>query len=342
MNLRELFSTIGGIRMKKSGLLMLVFSLLLVIGVLQACGNSKASGNDVLKTVRLDYAYYSPTSLVLKKFGWLEEEFKKDNVKVEWTLSQGSNKALEFLTSNSIDFGSAAGAASLITKTKEVPIQNIYVLSQPEWTALVSLDDSIKSINDLKGKKVAATYGTDPYIFLLRALDEQGLSEKDIKFVNLQHNDGYQALVKGDVAAWAGLDPIMATAEQEAKAKLFYRNTEFNTYNFLNVREEFKKAHPEAVEKVIKSYEKARKWIQDNPDEAAEIISKEAKIDLNTAKIQLERTNFDQPIPGKQQVEALNAAGEVLQKAKVIKSNVDIEKTTNNLVEPSIAKKVIK
>ncbi len=123
--------------MKKTNILLLTF-ILLVVGVLQACGNGKAAKNEELKTVRLDYAYYSPTSLVLKKFGWLEEEFKKDNVKVEWTLSQGSNKALEFLTSNSIDFGSAAGAATLITKSKEVPIQIIYVLSQPEWTALAT------------------------------------------------------------------------------------------------------------------------------------------------------------------------------------------------------------
>lgn len=326
--------------MKKTNILLLTF-ILLVVGVLQACGNGKSAKNEELKTVRLDYAYYSPTSLVLKKFGWLEEEFKKDNVKVEWTLSQGSNKALEFLTSNSIDFGSAAGAATLITKSKEVPIQNIYVLSQPEWTALATLDKSIKTVKDLKGKKVAATYGTDPYIFLLRALNEVGLTEKDIQYINLQHNDGYQALVKGDVAAWAGLDPIMATAEQEAHARLFYRNTAFNTYNFLNVREEFKKAHPKAVEKVIQAYEKARKWIQENPDEAAEIIAKEAKIDLNTAKIQLKRTNFDHPIPGEDQVKALNAAGEVLQKSKVIKPDVDVKKTTDDLIDPSLAKKII-
>ena len=68
--------------MKKKNILLLTF-ILLVVGVLQACGNGKAAKNEELKTVRLDYAYYSPTSLVLKKFGWLEEEFKKDNVIVD-------------------------------------------------------------------------------------------------------------------------------------------------------------------------------------------------------------------------------------------------------------------
>ena len=211
--------------------------------------------------------------------------------------------------------------------------------STPEWTALVTKDASITKVEDLKGKKVAATYGTDPYIFLLRALDEVGLSEKDIEFINLQHNDGYQALLKGDVDAWVGLDPIMATAELESGATLFYRNIEFNTYNFLNVREEFAKQHPEAVEKVIAVYEKARAWILENPEEATQIIADEAQIDLEVAKKQLERTNFDTFIPSEEQAEALLAAGDILQKSGVIESKVNLEETVHQLIDSSFAEK---
>src|SRR5690625_3780098 len=128
---------------------------------------------DKPKEIRLDYAYYSPTRLVLKEFGWLEEEFAEEDIEIEWELSQGSNKALEYLNSNSVDFGSSAGAAALITKTNGVPIKNVYICSIREWTAVVAKKESeIDSFQDLKGKKVAATLGTDPYIFLLRALNE--------------------------------------------------------------------------------------------------------------------------------------------------------------------------
>jgi sulfonate transport system substrate-binding protein len=318
----------------------LALALLLVVTVLQACSGSAETKE--LEKVRLDYAYYSPTSLILKNFGYAEEIFEQDGVKVEWTLSQGSNKALEFLTSNSIDFGSAAGAATLITKSKDVPLENVYVLSQPEWTALTTINPEIQSIEDLKGKKVAATYGTDPYIFLLRALDSVGLSEKDIEYINLQHQDGYQALVKGDIDAWAGLDPIMATAELESGAELFYRNTDFNTYNFLNVRSEFAENHPEAVEKVIQAYEKAREWIIANPEEAAEIIAKEAQIDLAVAKLQLERTGFDAPIPGAAQQEALEKAGELLQAAEIIPAGKEVTELTTSLINPAFAEKTVK
>ena len=73
-------------------------------------------------------------------------------------------------------------------------------------------DTPITKIDDLKGKRVAVTRGTDPHIFLVRALQSVGLTEKDITPVLLQHPDGKTALIRGDVDAWAGLDPMMAQA----------------------------------------------------------------------------------------------------------------------------------
>ncbi len=144
-----------------------------------------------LKELRLDYAYYSPTSLVLRRFGWLEEAFKADGTAVKWVLSAGSNRALEYLNANSIDIGSSAGLAALLAKANGNPIKAPYIYSRPEWTALVVRKDSpIRTLADLKGKKVAATKGTDPYLFLLRALTRPGLKRSDIEHIGLQHADG--------------------------------------------------------------------------------------------------------------------------------------------------------
>ena len=103
------------------------------------------------------------------------------------------------------------------------------------------------------------TRGTDPHIFLVRALLDAGLTEKDITPVLLQHPDGKTALIRGDVDAWAGLDPMMAQAEVEDGAKLFFRKPEANTWGILNVREEFLKDHPDLVQRVLAVYEEARK-----------------------------------------------------------------------------------
>ena len=189
-----------------------------------------ASAADALKEIRIDWATYNPVSMILKQKGLLEKEFAKDGISIVWVQSAGSNKALEFLNAGSIDFGSSAGSAALVAKINGNPIKSIYVYSRPEWTALVTTKDSkITTVADLKGKRVAVTRGTDPHIFLVRALLDAGMSEKDITPVLLQHADGKTALIRGDVDAWAGLDPMMAQAEVEDGAKLFFRKPDANT-----------------------------------------------------------------------------------------------------------------
>ena len=199
---------------KKIKTLIPILAVSIVVGLASGCGKPSATKPG---TIRLDYAYYNPVSLVLKDKKFLEQDLASDGISVEWTQSLGSNKALELLNSKSVDFGSTAGAAALIGRANGNPIKAIYVYSRPEWTALVvRKDSSITKVEDLKGKKVAVTRGTDPHIFLLRALHEAGLSEKDIETVVLQHPEGRIALEKGDVDAWAGLDPMMAQTEIQA------------------------------------------------------------------------------------------------------------------------------
>lgn len=317
-------------------------ALIFCLSVLNACGgNSVDQAAKHPETIRLDYAYYNPVSLVLKEKGWLEEDLKADNVKVEWVLSQGSNKALELLNSRSIDFGSTAGAAALIGKANGNPIKSIYVYSKPEWTALVTLENSpIKSVPDLKGKKIAVTRGTDPYIFLLRTLDKFGLTEKDVELVQLQHADGRAALEKGDVDAWAGLDPIMAKTEIEKKSRLFFREPSFNSYGVLNVREEFSKQYPKDVERILTVYEKGRQWAIENPAELKQVLVKASILSEAVAAKQLERTDFSDSKIGAAQKEIITAAGDVLKKSSVIPASVDVNQTVADLIDPQYVDKL--
>src|SRR6266849_10864355 len=142
---------------------------------------------DAVKEIRIEWSTYNPVSTLLKEKGLLEKEFAKDGITIRWVQTLGSNKALEFLSAGSLDFGSTAGAAALVSKINGNPIKSIYVYSRPEWTALVTAKDSkIATVADLKGKRVAVTRGTDPHIFLVRALLSAGLTEKDITPVLLQ------------------------------------------------------------------------------------------------------------------------------------------------------------
>ena len=296
-----------------------------------------------LKELRLDYAYYSPTSLVLRRFGWLEEEFKADRTSIKWVFSAGSNRALEYLNGNSIDIGSSAGLAALLAKANGNPIKTPYIFSRPEWTALVVRKDSpIRTLADLKGKKVAATKGTDPYLFLLRALKTAGLKRSDIEHVGLQHADGRAALEQGKVDAWAGLDPHMAASELESGSRLIYRNVAFNTYGFLNVREQFLAERPLELARVIRSYERARLWILANTSAAAQILADEAKVTLPVALLQIKlRSDFGNPQPSIEHIKALQAAAPILQAEALVKPGVDLDKVILDLVDTRFAQPLI-
>ena len=301
----------------------------------------RPAGAGPLPTLRLDYAYYNPVSLVLKEKGWVEEAFGKDGTKVEWVLSLGSNKALEFLNGSVVDFGSSAGSAALMAKANDIPIRAAYIYSRPEWTALVTLKDSpIQQVTDLKGKRVAVTRGTDPHIFLLRALDRFGLGTQDIKMVLLQHPDGKTALVRGDVDAWAGLDPYMAQTELDDGSRLFFRDASLNTYGLLNTREAFAKEHPEEVVRVLTLYERGRQWTLANPDGLKAILAKAAKLTDPVAAKELERTDLSNPVIGAEHRAAIIAAGDVLKKAEVVPAGADIPTVADKLIDPQFVAKL--
>src|SRR5258705_11908846 len=290
------------------------------------------------KEIRIDWATYNPVSMVLKDRGLLEKQFAKDGVSIRWVQSLGSNKALEFLNAGSIDFGSTAGSAALLAKINGNPIKSIYVYSRPEWTALVTRKDAaIPKVADLKGKRVAVTRGTDPHIFLVRALLDNGLTEKDITPVLLQHPDGKTALIRGDVDAWAGLDPMMAQAEVEDGAKLFFRKAEANTWGILNVREEFLKDHPDLVRRVLTVYEAARKHSLANYDDVKRVFIAATKLPEAVVDKQLkERTELTHSRIGAPQKESILAAGLALQQGGGIKAGGDGKATLDALIDDQV------
>lgn len=290
-------------------------------------------------TINIDWATYNPVSIVLKEQGLLEQEFAKDKIGIRWVQSLGSNKALEFLNAGSIDFGSTAGAAALIGKINDNPIKSIYVYSRPEWTALVTTKDSpIHAVADLKGQRIAVTRGTDPHIFLVRALATAGLTEKDVKLVLLQHPDGRTALERGDVAAWAGLDPMMAASEVESGGRLFYRNPAANTWGVLNVREAFAAENPDLVKRVLATYERARRWSVEHPPELKALMVTAMKLPDAVVARQLERNDLSSGAIGQKQADTIIEAGKALQQAGVLPADIDVVAVTNKLIEPSFAR----
>lgn len=311
-------------------------------GTSNAGGAPVASSDWSTTTLAIDWATYNPLSLVVKEQGLLEEALG-ESVEVEWIQSAGSNKANELLRSGSIDVGSTAGSAALFARANGSPIQVIDIYSQPEWSAIVvGADSGITEVSQLKGTSVAATKGTDPYFFLLQALEEAGLSIDDVEVQNVQHADGRALLNGGSVQAWSGLDPIMAAGEVEAGDQLIYRNVNFNTYGFLNATEEFITDHPDVAQVVVDAYEEARAWALNHPDETAQLLADAATIDLEVAKTVInERSNLDvSGVPGEAQVKVLKKISPIIaESGDVAGGQQAIDKAISSIVFDKFARK---
>jgi sulfonate transport system substrate-binding protein len=303
-----------------------------IASVIAVSGCGSNGGNSAAKDIHLDYAYYSPLSLVVRDQHLLENR----GYNVTWVLSAGSNKANEGLRSKALDVGSTAGSAALVARANGSPIKAVDLYAGGEWTALlVTKDSPINSVADLKGKKVAVTKGTDPYFFLLQSLATAGLSPSDIEIVNLQHADGKTALERGNVDAWSGLDPFIAQTIQQSGSRFIYRNPSFNSYGFLDVREDFITAHPEAVQAVVDSYEEARKWAKSHPDQLAALLASQANIALSVAQEELTRTLVDiNPVPGDVQRAVLTRVEPIAVGDSDIKSDDAGRNALSTLIEP--------
>ena len=307
-----------------------------------AAGDDAGGGTWSTDTLDIDFATYNPLSLVIRDQGWLEQEL--DGVTVTWTQSAGSNKANEGLRSAALDVGSTAGSAALLARANGSPIKVIDIYSQPEWSAIVVPEDSpIDDVADLKGKSVAATKGTDPYFFLLQSLDAAGVPLDQVEVQNLQHADGRTALENGSVDAWAGLDPIMAAAQAESGAKLVYRDIDFNTYGFLNAREDFLTEHGDVAQVVVDAYERAREWALAHPDELVALLADVAGIDPAVASTVItERTVLDlDPVPGEAQRKVLAVVGPIFVAAGDVPAQSDVDRALDTLFEPALAEKAV-
>jgi sulfonate transport system substrate-binding protein len=136
------------------------------------------------------------------------------------------------------------------------------------------------------------------------------------------------------VDAWAGLDPMMAQAQVEDGARLFYRNKDANTYGILNSREDFLKDYPDLTRRVLAVYEQARKYCLAHYDDEKRVFMEVTRLPSDVVDIQLkERTDLNYNRIGPQQRETILQAGLALQKAGVIAADVDVKKALDGLVD---------
>jgi sulfonate transport system substrate-binding protein len=309
--------------MRSGALVAFLFCLAVVLGSSPALAEAQK--------IRIAHSYIAAVPAVLREKGFLEKALAGRNVEVQWVTALGSNKSFEFLRGGSLDFASSGGSAALVARASGNPVKVLSFVQHGDIIALATLPASgIKTPADLKGKKVAATPGTEPHYFLLRALEQYGLTQDDIRLVPLIHPDGRVALENGNVDAWAGLDPDLAKAELQHGAVRFYRNPDILSGSVLVAREEFVKDNPELAAIVLRAHEEARQWIIAHPKETVAIIAAGAKLTPEEAKLMFDRLDFAHPEIAKTDYQKIGAYGDLLKKVSDLPASADV----NGLLDP--------
>ena len=189
-----------------------------VTASLLGCLVASAKAQDL--TLRIGYQKYG--TLVLEKArGTLERRLAPLHVHVTWTEFLGGPALLEAMGADSIDFGIAGDAPPIFAQAAGVPL--VYVAVEPASphgeAVIVPQGSPIRSIADLRGKKVALNKGSNVHNLLVRVLAAGGLTVADVQPVYLKPSDARAAFEGGDVDAWAIWDPYLAAAETALKTR---------------------------------------------------------------------------------------------------------------------------
>jgi sulfonate transport system substrate-binding protein len=199
--------------------------------------------------------------------GLLEEEFRKDGIKVTWTFLRGAGPAVNELYANHlVDFSLLGDLPSIVGHASGLETRVLAATGIRGNTYLaVPADSSIQSIKDLKGKRVAIFKGTNIQLSVAKLLEANGLKESDIKSINMDNATSKAALVTKDIDAAWGDYGLLALRDQGA-AKIVYQSQgdpRFLRHASWVGSASFINKYPEITKRVLKSLITAAKWSSD-------------------------------------------------------------------------------
>jgi len=265
----------------------------------QAAAPAASQGNE-LKTLSIGFQKSSLNSIVLKQQHLLEKEFPK--TKIEWKEFPAGPQMLEALAVGAVDLGTVGNTPSIFAQAADKGIVYVgYENVHPKWQAvLVPNDSPIKSIADLKGKRIAVQKGSSAHDLLGRVLKKANLTWNDIQPIWLAPADARAALDKKSVDAWAIWEPFYSAAEVRGHARPIIDGTAFETtYNFVIGNPDFVKAHSQETKQFLNTLNHAAQWIVDHPQESLKLYQDATGLNADIAQRVLDKRykpSLTQPI----------------------------------------------
>jgi sulfonate transport system substrate-binding protein len=233
------------------------------------------------QTIRIGVQKYG-TLIIAQVRGTLEKRLAQQGVKATWTEFPGGPQLLEALTAGSIDFGTTGEAPPVFAQAGGSPL--VYVGVEPPAPTgeaiLVLKDSPIKTVADLKGRKVALNKGSNVHYLLVKALDKAGLKPSDIQSVFLAPADGRAAFESGNVDAWVIWDPFRAAAQTATGARTLVDGTGLvQNLQFYLATRDFAQNHGDILKSVDQEIGETDAWAQQHQAETVDLLAQHTGLD---------------------------------------------------------------
>ncbi|WP_338432860.1 ABC transporter substrate-binding protein [Clostridium tyrobutyricum] len=292
---------------KAKKILSVIVSVATISLIISGCstGGSKSNSKENISAPIEAYGELDPQvsaqQIIADKMGY----FKEQGLNVTNHLSAGPDQNAPLVASGTAQVCFGATYDNIAVAANNVKIKVLAPLANATGTQCVVArkGSNIKSAKDLEGKKVGMTSGAGILIAIKNMCKDLNVDINKIKFVNLQVSDQLSAFEKGDIDAVAVWEPWVGRAVAAGGTVLFSGKESYfpekkgpvhwlDFYMTVQVTDKFYKEHPEQSTRLLKALNKATDYINNNPDKAAEIVSKQINISKDECKRIMSENNY--------------------------------------------------
>jgi sulfonate transport system substrate-binding protein len=241
------------------------------------------------------------TLALLKGTGSLEKRLATSGVQVKWSEFPAGPQLLEGLNVGSIDIGMTGESPPIFAQAAGTDL--LYIGNEPPGPAseaiLIPANSTIKSVSELRGKKIALNKGANVHYLLVKALEKAGVAYRDVQTVFLPPADARAAFERGSVDAWAIWDPFFAAAQVQLKARILVDGTGLvSNHQFYLASRSYAQKNQRIVQIVVEELNVVGSWANSNTNEVAAILARQTGLEKPILDLSARRFAFGAiPLP---------------------------------------------
>ncbi|TYO62985.1 sulfonate ABC transporter substrate-binding protein [Bradyrhizobium hipponense] len=254
---------------------------------------ARASAQSGVKEIRVGYQK-NGVLVITRQQATLEKHFTPQGIEVKWVEFSSGPPMMEAMNVGGVDYGAVGDSPPVFAQAAGAAI--VYAAGQPITNGsgiLVPKDSPIRSLSELKGKRVGFTKGSSAHNIVVLTLEKAGLTYADITPVYLTPPDAGPAFANGSIEAWAIWDPYFAIGETKQNGRILINSREVTkTNSFYIANRDFAKNHGAILQQIVDVTTATAKWAEQHRDEVAKSLAAVTGIPLDIQTIAANRSNF--------------------------------------------------